>query len=283
MPTGGIDANERLGVIAGDGDLPGQLIDSCQKLGRDVFVIAINGAADPNTVQDVAHVWLDLGAVGRAKKALRDAGCREVCFAGGIDRPSLGNLKPDLQGMKLLPRVIAASRAGDDAILTVVVEFFEEAGFKIVGAETIMSPLQTPVGALGQHHPDREDDADIEKAIRVIEALGPHDVGQAAVVRGGQVLAIEAAEGTDAMLARCAGFSCDTPRGVLVKCPKPGQERRIDLPAIGPRTVAGAAAAGLKGIAIAAGGSLIVERDTTVRQADENGLFIVGVPATLPD
>lgn len=269
----------KLGIVAGAGGLPRQLIDRCRTLGREVFIVAINGETEKETVADVPHEWIDIAAVGRAIAALRRAGCEEVCFIGPVKRPNFGGLKPDWQGIKLLPKVIAAAREGDDAILTVVVNHVEASGFKVVGADDVLTQIAAPRGPLGRHRPSVEDEADIAKGIAVIHALGPFDVGQAAVVRAGQVLAIEAAEGTDAMLARCAALRAQTPRGVLVKCPKPAQERRVDLPTIGPRTIAGAAAAGLAGIALAAGSSLIAEREATVTAADGHGLFVIGVDA----
>lgn len=268
----------RLAIIAGGGDLPRQLIERCRMLGRPVFVLAINGETEPGTVADVPHEWVDIAAVGHAVEAMRRADCAEVCLIGPVARPSFGQLKPDWQGVKLLPKVLAAAReGGDDAILSVLVAHLERAGFKVVGADSIVTQLTVPAGPLGRHRPSAQDRTDIAKAIDVIQALGPYDIGQAAVVRDGQVLAVEAAEGTDEMLARCAGLRRDGPAGVLVKCPKPAQDRRVDLPTIGPRTVAGSAAAGLCGIAVAAEGTLIVEREATVREADRCGLFIVAI------
>lgn len=246
-------------------------------LNREVFVVALNGETESATVADVPHEWIDIAAVGHAVAALQKAGCEEVCFIGPVRRPNFAKLKPDWYGIKLLPKIVAAAREGDDAILSVIVDHVEASGFKVVGANDVLIQIAAPRGPLGRHRPSAEDEADIAKAIAVIHALGPFDIGQAAVVRAGQVLAIEAAEGTDAMLARCAELRHEQPQGVLVKCPKPTQERRIDLPTIGPRTIAGVAAAGLRGIAVAAENTLIAERETTVRAADDSALFIIGV------
>lgn len=270
--------NARLGIIAGGGGLPRQLIESCRALGREVFVVALNGQAEPSAVVEVPHEWCDIGAVGRAMQALKEAGCDEVCFAGAVERPNFAELKPDWQGLKLLPKVVAAARAGgDDAILTAVLAHVEAEGFTVVAPETVLGGLAPPLGPLGRHRPSVADRADIAKGLEVIRALGPHDVGQATVVKTGQVLAIEAAEGTDAMLARCVAWRGERLGGVLVKGPKPGQERRVDLPTIGPATVEAAAQAGLAGIAVVARGALVVERDRTVRLADAAGLFVLGV------
>lgn len=267
----------RLGIVAGSGGVPRQLIERCRALNREVFVVAINGETENETVADVPHEWIDVAAIGRAVAALQNAGCEEVCFIGPVKRPNFGSLKPDWQGIKLLPKVIAAAREGDDAVLSVIIDHVEASGFRVVGVDEVLQQIAAPHGPLGRHRPSAEEEADIAKGIAVIHALGPFDVGQGAVVRAGQVLAIEAAEGTDAMLARCAELRRERPHGVLVKCPKPAQDRRVDLPTIGPRTVAGAAAAGLRGIAVAAQNSLIAEREATVSAADDHGLFVVGV------
>jgi hypothetical protein len=268
-----------LGIVAGSGALPGQLIAGCQAAGHEVFVVAIKGETEPETVAGVAHLWLDIGAVGRATAAFRKAGCETLCLIGGIERPALAELKPDWQGLKLLPRLAAAAAEGDDAMLRVVVEHFEAVGFRIVGAEALLADLGLPAGPLGCHRPDAAAETDIEAGIRAIRALGPGTVAQAVVVRDGRVLAIEGADGTDAMLARCERRADGKRAGVLVKWPKSEQERRVDLPTIGPETVAGALAAGLEGIAAAANGALVAERARSIDLADEGGLFIVGIDA----
>jgi hypothetical protein len=269
----------RLGIVAGSGALPGQLIAGCRQAGIDVFVVAIAGVADPEAVQGVDHVWLDIAAIGQATASLRNAGCDSLCLIGGVERPTLGSLRPDWQGLALLPKLLGAASKGDDAILQVVLDHFEGAGFRIVGAEEVLAELAVPAGPLGRHRPDARDQAAIEIGIREILNLGRGTVAQAVVVRDGLVAALEAADGTDAMLIRCACEAGASPAGVLVKWPRPGQEFRIDLPTIGPATVAGAHRAGLKGIAVAAGGALVAERDLTIRRADEDGLFIVGIEA----
>lgn len=269
----------RLGIVAGSGALPRQLIANCEAAGREVFVIAVNGETEPETVLGVAHAWVDIAAIGHAARLLRQAGAEELCLIGPITRPALTQLRPDWEGLKLLPKLLAAASEGDAAVLKVVVDYFESVGFRIVAPEAVVADLAAPAGPLGHHRADAVDEIDIEAGIREIRSLEANAVTQAVVVRGGQVLAIEASDGTDAMLARCAADHGEARSGVLVKWPMPGQELRVDLPTIGPATVAGALGAGLKGIAVAAGGALVAERERTVRRADEAGLFIVGVEA----
>lgn len=269
---------EKLGVLAGRGPLPGKLVQACLSSGREVFVVAFRNETDPATVAGVPHAWVDLPAVGRTVRLLREAGVGELVLLGPVGRPDFAALRPDWQGAKLLPKVMRAARQGDDAIMKVVVEHLEDQGFKVVGAEEVVAGLAPEVGALGQHQPQPQDLSDIRRGAEVVAALGQLDIGQAVVVRDGYVLAVEAAEGTDAMLQRCERFRDATESGgVLVKLPKPNQERRADLPTIGLPTIEGCVHAGLRGIALEAGGALIDDRDDVVRMADEHGLFIVGI------
>ncbi|MDP6345315.1 MAG: UDP-2,3-diacylglucosamine diphosphatase LpxI [Alphaproteobacteria bacterium] len=268
----------KLGILAGRGELPGRLVDACRDAGREFFVVAFNGETDPATVADgVDHAWVDVPAVGQTIRLLKQAGASELVLIGPVGRPDFSALKPDWHGVRLLPKVIKAAQQGDDALMKVVVEDLEKQGFSIVAAEAVLEILAAPAGALGARSPDQRDMADIQRGMAVVVELGRLDIGQAAVVRDGYVLAVEAAEGTDEMLRRCREFRGDEAAGVLVKLPKPGQERRVDLPAIGPPTVAGAAAAGLKGIALEAGGALITDREAVARAADAAGLFVFGV------
>ncbi len=270
---------EKIGIIAGQSDLPARLLTACRQNGRDVFVVALEGLTEEETVSDFPHVWCNIAKVGKIVDHLRNNACTEVCLAGGVGRPELSALKPDLKGMALVSRLIKVATRGDGAILEAVVSFLEEQGFRVVGAEDVLGSLLAPAGSLGQVAPNQVDRGDIHKGMAVIDALGPFDVGQGCVVREGRVLAVEAAEGTDAMLERCRAFQLAQPAGVLVKRTKPGQERRVDLPTIGLQTVQSAISAGLKGIAVEAGGALIVDKSEVVHAADAAGLFVFGVEA----
>lgn len=276
----------KLGILAGRGDLPRRIVEACQAAGRETFIIAFNGETDPATIAGgMAHAWVDLPAVGNTIRLLKAAEVRDLVLIGPVGRPDFTTVRPDWHGVKLLPKVIRAARQGDDAMMKVVVEDLERQGFTVLAAEAVLSDLGAPAGSLGVHQPDAGDRADIERGMEVVARLGAMDIGQAVVVRDGYVLAVEAAEGTDAMLQRCGQFR---PRefsegqaggraGVLVKRPKPGQERRVDLPTIGVPTVQGAAAAGLKGIAVEAGGALIADREAVVQAANASGIFVCGV------
>jgi len=266
-----------LGIIAGGGRLPAQLVESCQATGRKFFVVALENAADMETVTHVPHALVRIGAVGEAIGHLRNAGVQEIVLAGSVRRPSLTSLRPDMMGAKLLARLGKAFFSGDDALLKAVVSFLESEGFKVVGSDDILRGLIAPAGILGKIKPDVRAEADIAHGIKAARALGEHDIGQAVIVENGYVLGVEAAEGTDALIERCGKLRREMQSGVLVKVKKPGQEMRADLPTIGIETVEKIHVAGFAGIAIEAGGGMILDKEKTIAKADALGVFVVGI------
>ena len=274
----------KLGLIAGGGNLPVEIAQHCERSGRPLFVVRLRGFAGPN-LAPYAGAEVGIAELGKCFKALKRAGCRAVCLAGNVTRPDFSALIPDMRGLAVLPAAIAAARKGDDALLRVVLGEFEKEGFTVEGAHEVMDDLALGAGALGRHAPAHEDLADVRRAMEVARAVGDLDVGQGAVVCQGLVLAVEAAEGTDAMLARVAGLPqhlrgrAGAPLGVLAKAPKPIQETRVDLPTIGPATVRAVARAGLAGIVGEAGRLLVLEREAVIELADELGVYIVGLEA----
>lgn len=269
-------APPKLGVLAGAGKLPQELIAACRATGRDVFLLAIRNHTDDACVDGVEHVWVRLGAIGTALKHLREAGVEELCLAGQISRPSWRELMPDVRGTTFLAR-IGFDRLGDAGLLDVIANGLEGEGFRIVGAHEVAPQLLAPVGTLTRRAPDEKEQEDIRRGYEIAKAIGELDVGQGAIVQQGLVLAVEAAEGTDAMIARAKGLARKGRGGVLVKVPKPQQDRRLDLPTIGVRTIEAAVDAGLAGIAMAAGETLVVDRTAAVVAADRAGLFLVGI------
>lgn len=272
----------KLGLIAGGGNLPVEIAQHCERSGRPLFVVRLRGFAGPN-LEPYAGAEVGIAELGKCFKALKRAGCRAVCLAGNVARPDFSALIPDLRGLKVLPAAIAAARKGDDALLRVILGEFEKEGFEVEGAHEVMNDLALPLGPLGRHAPGEADLSDISRALNVARAIGDLDVGQGAVVCRGLVLAVEAAEGTDAMLARVIGLPeylrgrPGASAGVLAKAPKPIQETRVDLPTIGPATVRAVASAGLAGIVGEAGRLLVLEREALIDLADELGVFIIGV------
>jgi DUF1009 family protein len=271
-----------LGIICGGGAFPFVVAEAALKAGRKVFLLPIHGYAEPG-VERYPHEWIHIGAFGRLSGALRRNGCRQVVFVGTVLRPSIFKLRVDWGSLKLIPRVLGMFRGGDDHLLTSVGRIFEEHGFELVGAHQIAPELLVPAGVLGGHSPSTEDLDAAHFGQEVVRALGPFDIGQGVVVGGRHVLAVEASEGTDLMLARCrelraiGRIKIRNRSGVLVKAPKPGQDRRLDLPSIGPRTVELAAEAGLAGVAVEAGGVIAADIEAMVRIADARGLFLVGL------
>ncbi len=265
-----------LGIVAGGGSLPRRLVEVCQASGRGAFVIAIENHTDPATVEGANHLWIRMGQSEKAVQALKEAGVKDLVLVGAVKRPSMTELRPDRKTFKFLAK-IGFNSLGDDGLLGAVVKGLEDEGFTLRGIEEFVHDLLAAEGCFGRNEPDETAWRDIQRGIEVVRAMGAADVGQATVIQDGLVLGVEALEGTDALLARCGPLRRAGPGGVLVKLSKPGQERRADLPTIGVKTVEGAAAAGLRGIAVEAGGTLVVDLPAVVAAADRNGLFIIGI------
>ena len=269
----------KLGIIAAGGAVPVHVMNHCRDSGRDVFVLALQGHADELELDGVPHARIRLGAAGKMISALHDAKAEEVVLIGQLRRPSLLELRPDVRAAKIAFKARIAAH-GDNSLLSAIVRELEGEGFRIVGVDDVVADMLAPTGVLGKISPDKLAGTDIQRGIEVVRGLGQLDVGQAAIVQDGIVLAVEAAEGTDRMIERSKALHRDGPGGVLVKCKKPGQDRRVDLPTIGRTTVEIAAAAGLRGIAVEAGATLIIERDAVIRAADTAGVFVTGVDLT---
>ncbi len=246
-------------------------------------MFALRGWADPKVVERYAHHWIALGQLGRFLRLAHAEHCREVLFIGSLLRPPLTQIRLDWHTIRLLPRIARSFRGGDDQLLTGVARMIEDGGVRVVGVHEVAPEILVPEGVLGRRQPSERDRADISRALALIAALGPFDVGQAAVVADNNVLAVEAAEGTDNLLLRIAELrrqrrvTTPTGVGVLVKAPKLQQDRRFDLPSIGPRTIENAARAGLAGVAVTAGSTMIAEAEKAIATADRDKLFFVGV------
>jgi DUF1009 family protein len=271
-----------VGIVAGGGSLPREVAAHVKASGAAVHIVSIMGEGDRD-LSDFPLTEVGWAQIGGLLRALRNAGTTELVIVGSVRRPDLARLKPDLGFFFNLPaigRIVASG--GDDSVLSRVVRFFESKGFKVVSPTSVAPSLLIAEGPLGAVSADASAMQDVARGFEVIRALGPFDVGQAVVVTDGVIEAIESVENTDAMLARLTlqrrlpegGVSRQ--RGVLVKRPKPGQEMRVDIPAIGPRTVVRAAEAGLNGVVVLAGGALALEREELRRSADQHRLFVMG-------
>jgi hypothetical protein len=266
----------KLGILAGAGELPRRIIEACRAADRDFFVLAFRGEADPAILADVPHATIRLGAAGEGFRLLREAGVEELVFAGGLKRPTVTSLRPDWRAAKFFAR-IGYRALGDNGLLSAVIAELEGEGFKVVGADTILTRDVAPRGIFGRVAPDAQAEADIAHGLTIARSLGALDIGQAVVVQQGIVLGVEAIEGTDALLARCRELAREGPGGVLVKIVKPQQERRADLPTIGARTVQAALAAGLRGIAVEAGLTIVLDPPGVIAAADAADFFVIGV------
>lgn len=271
----------KLGLIAGGGDLPAAVATRCDAEGRPIFLIRLAGFADPHLIRWPGAEF-GMAQIGAILKALKTEGCTTVCLAGIVNRPDFKTLKPDFKGATLLPGIVASATKGDDALLRKILSVFEAEGFAVEGADDILGGDTLAAGALGAVSPTPEQLADLKKALHVAEKSGELDIGQGAVVCDGLVLAVEAQEGTDAMLSRVAGLPADLRgstgdrKGALGKAPKPIQDLRVDMPVIGPRTVEMAAAAGLAGIGGVVGRLILIDRAAIIAAADRLGLFVWG-------
>lgn len=274
-----------VGLIAAGGVMPFAVADSLMARGIKPVLFALNGACDPVRVERFRHHWISVGQFGRAMKLFRSENCRDLVFIGTLVRPALSEIRLDWGTLRVLARLWAAFRGGDDHLLSGIGRILEQDGFRMVGIKDVAPDLLMPAGCVTRAAPDENAAADIARGREVLRALSPFDIGQAAIVIDGHVVAVEDIEGTDGLLARVARLRGEgrirakAARGVLVKAPKSGQDLRFDLPTIGPRTVEGAVKAGLAGIAVVAGNTIVVDPQAMIEAADAAGLFVSGLPA----
>jgi len=275
-------SGERIGVIAGSGAFPLEIAASIQRSGNSVFIVGLRGFAERG-VRSFSHIYADMLDPHRILDALRQRGISKLVLAGGVARPgpmALFSIYTFFRNRDELRRIVSG---GDDLILRGVIRLFNDEGFEVLGVDQVAPDLLAPLGRLGQVKFIDENKADIELALQCLTTMGRFDFGQGVVVGGGRILAIEGPEGTDAMLRRVRDLqknrrvSLERPSAILVKASKPDQDRRVDLPAIGPKTIQSAAKAGLIGIAVAAHDVILVEKERLIKDADRKGIFIAGV------
>jgi DUF1009 family protein len=266
----------KLGLIAGGGVLPTEIIKYCNNTGREIFVVGLESFSWKEQIQDAPHIFAKIGEVGKILKTFAKNDVKEIVMAGGIKRPSFKELIPDWQGAKMMAR-LAMKSMGDNDLFLAAIEEIENHGFKVVGIEDVVPEMLFSEGNYGKIKPSNDDMNDIQRGIVVAKALGSVDVGQAVVVQEGLVLAVETIEGTDMMLERANSLKKKGNAPVMVKVKKPGQDTRTDLPAIGIHTIELLKKYGMKGIAVEAGAILLIERDEVIKMADEAGIFIIGM------
>ena len=285
MTSKALEISSPVGLIAAGGVMPFAVADSLIARGISPVLFALRGSCDPVKVARFRYHWISIGQISRLTRLLRSENCRDLVFIGTLVRPALSEIRLDWGTLRVIPRVLAAFRGGDDHLLSGIGGILERDGFRMVGIKDVAPELLMPEGCLTRASPDENAAADIARGREVLHALSPFDIGQAAIVIDGHVVGVEDIEGTDGLLARVARLRAEgrirarTARGALVKAPKSGQDLRFDLPTMGPRTVEGAAAAELAGIAIVAGNTIVVEPQAVIEAADAARLFVTGVPA----
>jgi DUF1009 family protein len=283
--TTALEISSPIGLIAGGGVMPFAVADSLVARGIDPIVFALKGACDPEAAERFRHHWISVGQFGRAVRLFREENCTDLMFIGTLVRPALSEIRLDWGTIRVLGQVWRAFRGGDDHLLSGIGRMLEQDGFRMVGIKDVAPDLLMPEGCVTRKAPDEEAVADIVRGREVLRALGPFDIGQAVVVIDRHVVGVEDIEGTDGLLARVARLRAEgrirakSSHGVLVKAPKSGQDLRFDLPTVGPRTVEGAAAASLAGIAILAGNTVVAEPQAMIESADAAGLFVTGLSA----
>jgi len=267
---------KKLGMIAGSGMMPVEIIKHCSNSGKEIFVVGIEPYAKEEELKAAPHIFAKIGEVGKILKAMAKNDVHDIVLAGGIKRPSLKELIPDWEGAKFIAR-LAIKKMSDDDMFRAVIDEIERHGFKMVGIEEVVPQMMFSEGIYGKIKPSADDMDDIQRGITVAKALGAVGVGQAVVVQEGMVLAVEAIEGTDMMLSRAATVKKAGKAPVMIKVLKPGQDTRVDLPTIGLQTIEQLKKYGITGIAVEAGRILLIEREAVIKMADEAGVFIIGM------
>jgi UDP-2,3-diacylglucosamine hydrolase len=274
---------QRVAIIAGAGQYPRLLAASLRAKGVEPFIVALLGAGDAADFNGFDARAGGLGQLGGFVKDCETRNITDMVMLGALQRPQLKDIKPDFGWIRHLPALRRAFIGGDDHLLRGILRIFEEIGFRVWGPLDLAPELAAAAGTMSKQSPSSAARGDIAAGLAVLAALGPHDIGQAVVSADGRVVAVEGIEGTAGLLQRLAAmrangrFRMAKGSGVLIKAAKPGQEMRVDLPAIGEQTLEDAAAAGLAGIAVAAGQVLIGDRAAMTAQANRLGLFLEGV------
>ncbi len=262
-----------LAIIAGEGALPAVLHARLIAEGQDPLVVEMEG--HPSEIADADPIQFRVEHLGSLLTDLRDRGVTQLCLVGRIERPDLDPSAVDEATEPFVPGISAALEAGDDGALREVLFIIEEFGFELLAAHEILPDLLPAEGVMTKSAPGPRDESDAVRAAGIVAALGAADIGQGCVVAAGQALAVEALGGTDWMLRSLARNRPGTAKGgILYKGPKPGQDRRADLPVVGPGTVEGARAAGLSGIVIERGGVMVLDREALVAACEAAGLFL---------
>ncbi len=272
----GLTSRTPLGIIAGSGMLPLALVKKCEQMGMPVVVVALNGSAKPDDFAPHLRTSLPIGRGKSIVRFFQNNGVQNVVMIGAVRRPSFWELRPDFWTLMRIGMILLRGGLGDDGLLRAVRKILEREGLRVQGIQNYLPDLIAAPGPMGHRVPDDDAVYDIQRGLSVARVLGLADVGQSVVVQGGIVLGVEAIEGTSALIKRCGELKRAGPGPILVKASKPDQDRDLDLPTIGPDTITAAAMAGFRGIAVQAGGTLIVDPVRVAEMADQHELFVFG-------
>lgn len=268
---------KKIGIIAGAGSLPYEVVKSCQQDSIPFSICTFENETDNEELLNSEHQNLfKVYEISRIIKFLKDQKVTHITLAGKIQRSEIKRLLLDSKGRKLFTKIVKNGLA-DNAILTAIIEFFENEGFEIIPPEKIAKNLTIEKGVFTKKKPSKSDYEDMEYGLKILKATSSLDIGQSLIVQNKLVLGIEAAEGTDELIRRCKNLGEKNSESILIKICKPTQDKRIDLPSIGPSTVKNAVKNGIKGIAIEAGSSILMEKELTLELANNSGIFIVGI------
>lgn len=268
-----------IAIIAGAGALPSLLVSHLKLIKKPFVLVCLAGNASATIAKGTKHIVAKVGEVGKILAFLKNNHVKELVFAGKVQRHSGGSIKFDIRALTILGKIgLEILKSGDDKVLSHIVKLLEKQGFRVIGPEKLLPKLLMPSGILGKVKPSKQDYKDISVGKEVLAALGASDVGQAVIVENGYVLGIEAAEGTDKLISRCGKLKKEKSGvGALIKMKKLNQETRIDLPCIGIETLTKLSKAGFRGLALEAGGSLIIDIDAVIKKANELKLFLFGI------
>ncbi|MCE3255551.1 MAG: hypothetical protein K0R25_1045 [Rickettsiaceae bacterium] len=268
----------KLAIIAGKGELPKMIIKKCQEQQRNFLVILIAGESSNADFLQFDHHIIGFGEISKILNILKTNNVKELVFAGGVTKPSMAGMKVDAKGAILLSKILGNKFFGDDNLLSTIISFFEKEGFAIIGADKIIDDLVAKKGVLGNAKPDSEMLKDVAIGQNALQVMSSLDIGQAIAVQQKQIIGVEAIEGTDALIKRCAdlGFKQGS-KPVLVKMKKKNQNTKIDLPALGVDTIKNLAQCGFAGIAVQENYCLIINQKEVIKLADELGIFVIGV------
>jgi DUF1009 family protein len=266
---------KKLAIIAGSGYLPKHVYDACQHNGIKCELIILEGETSPELFNDAKNIKFKAHKISQILRYIRKIGATHLTLAGKVKRANISKLLLDLKGAKLFAMIIKKG-LNDNAILKTILEFIEEEGLKIIAPEKVAPSIILHKGPLSKAKPNTSAKEDIKLGLKILKGIASYDVGQALIMQHGLVLGVEAAEGTDELIKRCGEIKQNGEGPILIKIVKPEQDKRIDLPCIGPDTILMAHKYGIRGIAAEAGSTLILDQSNTLKLADKLKIFIFG-------